>query len=90
MIKLNQKGVLMLVSAISMCENSGIIMNSSLPFYYNQKTDPIADTSFNSLSPYATRKATPKEKLPQMYDAITEWQNFCHDRIIGEKLDIIA
>ncbi len=78
----------MLVSAISMCENIECIKNETQPFRYNKQTDFTADTSFNSLAP--SKKISTFEKNEQMYNNINEWQNFCHDRILGKKLNIIA
>ncbi|MBR6127587.1 hypothetical protein IKQ21_07885 [bacterium] len=76
----------MIVSAISMSEG----LYNSLPFSYNKQIDQIGDTSFNSLSPFTTRKSQQHEKLSKVYENINEWQNFCHNRILGQKLNVIA
>lgn len=89
MIEFHQKGVTMLVSAISTCEHN-CFTNNAVPFYYNKKTDPIADTSFNSLTPYNSRRAANKETLAKIYNNINEWKGFCHNQVLGEKLNIIA
>lgn len=79
----------MLVSAITMHNYNGY--NAT-----NEKTarakDVIGDTSFNSLTPYVTKKSASQERMQQlqMFDNINEWQKFCHKQILGGKLDIIA
>lgn len=79
----------MLISAISQTRNNGY-MSSNMPFYNARSNETIGDTAFNSLTPYATRKAVSSEKLPQVYDNINEWQDFCHKQILGGKLNVIA
>lgn len=86
MIKFIQKGVTMKVSAISMSEG----LCKSIPFSYGRQIDQVGDTSFNSLSPYTLKKIAQQDKLSQVYDNINEWQSFCHNRILGQKLNIIA
>jgi len=87
MIEFLQKGVTMLVSAITLHAANGYNMSNSMPV---KSKDAIGDTSFNSLTPLAARKSMPQEKMSQMYDNISEWQIFCHDKILGGKLNIIA
>lgn len=77
----------MLVSAISMCDTN---INNTVPFYLSKKSDNIADTAFNSLTPYTTKKTNSIENTPAMYDNIDKWQSFCHDRLLGNKLNILA
>ena len=78
----NERSVYMLVSAIS----QHAIVNRSLP-YYGLKAEPenvAADAA------YRLKKDTPEENLPLVLDSATQWKNFCHRRILGEKLNIIA
>ena len=58
--------------------------------FYNTKAEQIGDTAFNSLTPYTNKVNESKNKLPEIYNNINEWKSFCHDRIMGKKLDIIA
>lgn len=78
----------MLVSAISMNKNQAYNVSSNMPFYNSRSNETIGDTSFNSLTP--NKKSVPAEKLPQVYDNINEWKNFCHSQILGKKLNTIA
>ena len=78
----------MLVSAISMNKNQAYNVSSNMPFYNSRSNETIGDTSFNSLPP--NKKSVPAEKLPQVYDNINEWKNFCHSQILGKKLNTIA
>ena len=78
----------MQVSAVNLNTN-GYNMSNSISVY-NKFNDQIGDTSFNSLTPYASRKASSTEKLPIVFDSVNQWKNFCHHRILGEKLNIIA
>ena len=80
----------MLVSAISVNRNNGYYMSSNMPFYNNRSNETIGDTSFNSLTPYSNKKTVTAEKLPQVYDNINEWRNFCHNQILGKKLNTIV
>ena len=77
----------MQVSAININTNGYNMSNSIV---YNRYNDQIGDTSFNSLTSYATRKSAPSERLPIVFDSVNQWKNFCHQRILGEKLNIIA
>ena len=61
-----------------------------MPFYNNRSSETIGDTAFNSLTPYTNKKTVPTDKLPQLFNNINEWQNFCHKRILGEKLNTLA
>lgn len=79
----------MQVSAINMQGANGYIMSNSINVS-NKFQDPIADTSFNSLTPYSTKKSTQSEKLPFVFDSVNQWKKFCHQRVLGGKLDIIA
>ena len=54
----------------------------------NKKYENTADTSFNSTRP--TQKKAQDKKLNEIYASINEWKNFCHEQILGGKLDIIA
>ena len=80
----------MLVSAISVNRNIGYNLSGNMPFYNSKTNEQIGDTSFNSLTPYTSRKPVSADKLPQVYDNINEWKNFCHSRILGKKLNTIA
>ncbi len=80
----------MLVSAISVNNHNGYHMSANMPFYNSRSSETIGDTSFNSLTPYTNKKSVSTEKLPQVYDNINEWQTFCHNQILGGKLNVIA
>lgn len=80
----------MLVSAISQERGSSYNMSSNMPFYNSRSSETIGDTSFNSLTPYVSRKTVSSEKLPQVFDNINEWQNFCHNQILGKKLNVVV
>lgn len=80
----------MLVSAISMNHTKGFCMSGSKT-YNNRSNETIGDTSFNSLTPYTSnKKAASADNLKQVYANINEWQNFCHNQIIGSKFNVIA
>lgn len=79
----------MLVSAVTTQNGNGYCMSNSKPIVYSKKS-PIKDTSFNSLSPYISRKIITQDKMPEMFDNINEWQSFCHKQILGGKLNVIA
>ncbi len=79
----------MQVSAVNMNTN-GYNMSNSISVYNNRYNEQIGDTSFNSLTPYVSRKSASTEKLPMVFDSVNQWKNFCHQRILGEKLNIIA
>ena len=74
----------MLVSAISESLYSNNVVSSKMNA---SKIDAVKESGFYSLSPQ--RKTTEIEKLA-LYDSINEWKNFCHNRILKGKLDIIA
>lgn len=78
----------MLVSAVSVNRNSVYNLSNNLPFYNTRSNETIGDTSFNSLTPYV-KKAIPDEDLPKVYDNINEWQNFCHNQVLGAKLNTV-
>ena len=86
MLKLLQKGVAMLVSAISTFDTVNNI-NGVAQYNYNRQNDQIGDTSFNSLTPAINKSG---DRMSQLYKNINVWKNYCHDRILGKKLDIIA
>ncbi len=77
----------MLVSAITLHNANGYNMANSVPV---KSKDVIGDTSFNSLTPLTAKRTMSQDKMPQMFDNINEWQMFCHERILGGKLNIIA
>lgn len=79
----------MQVSAINVNTN-GYNMSNSIGLYNNRYNEQIGDTSFNSLTPYISKKTAPVEKLPMVFDSVNQWKNFCHQRILGEKLNVIA
>ena len=81
----NTKGVVMLVSAIS--ENFYQVpnINKTAPV---RKNDNSLETMFNSL-PTPNKKNTSIEKLC-LFESINEWKNFCHQKILGGNLDVIA
>ena len=84
---LYRKGEVMLISAISasvVAPNTKVYPCAKV----NKKCENSADTSFNSTQP--TQKKIQDKKLNEIYDSINEWKNFCHEQILGGKLDIIA
>lgn len=79
----------MQVSAINSQDTIGYNLSNSM--YYNRSLEPIADTSFNSKTPYSTnKKNVSQDKLPYVFDSVNQWKNFCHQRILGGKLNVIA
>lgn len=79
----------MQVSAISAHGNDGYNMTNRISAY-NRSNEQIGETSFNSLTPYISKKNSSDEKLPYVFDSVNQWKNFCHQRILGGKLNIIA
>ena len=79
----------MLVSAISVNHNGAYKMSNKKPYYADNGNDNVNDTAFNSLVPYS-RKAIPAESMPQVFDSINQWKNFCHKQILGEKLNVVV
>ena len=79
----------MQVSAINSESNNGYKLSGTF-IYPNRLKEPIADTSFNSLTPYISKKTSSADKLPMVFDSVNQWKNFCHQRILGSKLDVIA
>ena len=79
----------MQVSAINAQNDIGYNMSNNIAVY-NRYNEFIGDTSFNSLTPYAAKKNASDEKLPYVFDSVNQWKNFCHKRILGGKLNIIA
>ena len=80
----------MQVSAVLSEGNYGRVLACSAPLDNKFSKDLISDTAFNSLTPFSTKKYAPQDDLPQVYDNINEWKNFCHKQILSGKLDIIA
>lgn len=80
----------MQVSAINAQNDYGYNMTNNIAAYNNRYNEPVRDTSFNSLTPYSSKKTTSEEKLPYVFDSVNQWKNFCHHRILGGKLNIIA
>ena len=80
----------MQVSAISAQENNGYNMTNNIAVYNTRFNEQMRDTSFNSLTPYSSKKTVSEEKLPYVFDSVNQWKNFCHQRILGGKLNIIA
>ena len=79
----------MQVSAITQNDN-GYNMSNSIN-QISRYNEQIGDTSFNSLIPYnSNKRSASTEKLPIVFDSVNQWKNFCHQRILGGKLDIIA
>ena len=79
----------MQVSAINAQWNSGYNMTNNMSIY-NRYNEQIGDTSFNSLTTYSNKKTVSEEKLPYVFDSVNQWKNFCHQRILGGKLNVIA
>ena len=80
----------MQVSAVLSEGNYGRILTGNMLFDSKYSKDLINDTAFNSLTPFNNKKYAPQDDLPQVYDNINEWKNFCHKQILSGKLDIIA
>jgi hypothetical protein len=80
----------MQVSAINVQGNSVYNMSNNIAVYNSRYNEQIGDTSFNSLTPYTSKKSASSDKLPYVFDSVNQWKNFCHQRILGGKLDIIA
>jgi hypothetical protein len=80
----------MQVSAISAQNDNGYNMTNTIAIYNNRYKEQIGDTSFNSLTPYTSKKTNSSDKLPYVFDSVNQWKNFCHQRILGGKLNIIA
>ncbi len=78
----------MQVSAINTQGDNGYIMTNNMVVYNTRFYD--RETSFNSLTPYSTKKTASEEKLPYVFDSVNQWKNFCHRRILGGKLNVIA
>ena len=74
----------MLVSAISTNRVN------SLPYYGLRANEPVDETAFSSLTPSIKEEPIPEANQLRVYESINEWKKFCHARILGEKLDIIA
>ena len=86
----DKKGVFMQVSAITQNDNC-YNMSNSINQISSRYKEQIGDTSFNSLTPYnSNKRSVSKEKLPIVFDSVNQWKNFCHQRILGGKLNIIA
>ncbi len=80
----------MQVSAINVQSGSGYNMSNNINTNNSRHNELVGDTSFNSLTPYNSKKVTPADKLPMVFDSVNQWKSFCHHRIVGEKLNIIA
>ena len=81
----------MQVSAINVQNDKGYYMSNSIQPLNNRVNEPIGDTSFNSLTPYSSnKKSVSTDKLPIVFDSVNQWKNFCHQRILGQKLNVIA
>ena len=53
-----------------------------------RRSDSAFETVFNSLTT-PNKKSASIEKLC-LYESINEWKNFCHQKILGGNLDVIA
>ena len=78
----------MQVSAINTQGDNGYIMTNNMVVYNTRFYD--RETSFNSLTPYSAKKTASEDKLPYVFDSVNQWKNFCHRRILGGKLNVIA
>lgn len=47
------------------------------------------ETSFNSLTS-VQRPVPQEEEMTKLYNSINKWKYFCHEQILGGKLNIIA
>ena len=79
----------MQISAISMQSNNGNNMLNNINMYKSRIYEN-KDTSFNSWNPYTSKKSTQNDNMPMVFDSVNQWKNFCHHRILGEKLNVIA
>ena len=79
----------MRVSSVALKTNPAYTMSNSKPLRQNGTADTFGDTSFNSLNSL-TKKTPTSENLPQIFDSINQWKKFCHKKILGEKLNVIA
>ena len=79
----------MRVSSIALKTNPAYTMSNCKPLCQDGKSGTFGDTSFNSLNSL-TKKTPASENLPQIFDSINQWKKFCHKKILGEKLNVIA
>lgn len=79
----------MQVSAINSVRTDGYSTIDYLSLYNNRYNEKIGDTSFNSLTSNTSKKGF-QDNLPYVFDSVNQWKNFCHKRILGGKLNIIA
>jgi len=80
----------MQVSAIN-AQGGNYSNNANNPVVYNNRINAqIGDASFNSFTSSTYKKSVSEEKLPYVFDSVNQWKSFCHQRILGGKLNIIA
>lgn len=79
----------MQVSAVNM-QNNGYVMSNNTGVFNARLNDIKGDTSFNSLTTYSTKRVTTQERMPMVFDSVNQWKKFCHQRILGGKLNVIA
>ena len=79
----------MQVSAVNM-QNNSYVMSNDAGVSNSRIADAKGDTSFNSLTPYISKRNGTSDKMPMVFDSVNQWKNFCHQRILGGKLNIIA
>ena len=75
----------MLVSAVSTDYNRAYISKGkygSVGLYTGNNGDTIFNSSISG------GRTVSKEELPEMFDNIVEWQDFCHKQILGGQIDI--
>ncbi len=77
----------MFVSAKSVNDNIGYRMSSRSAYVSVNPTEATGETAFNSLT---SKRSSNQKNTPMVFDSINQWQNFCHQRILGEKLNVIA
>lgn len=77
----------MFVSAISVNDDIGYRMSNRVAYSNPKPAETVGDTAFNSLT---SKKTFAQKSTPRVFDSINQWQNFCHQRILGSKLDVIA
>ena len=86
----DKEGVFMQVSAITQ-NNNGYSMSNNINQISSRYKEQIGDTYFNSLTPYnSNKKQFSTARMPIVFDSVNQWKRFCHQRILGGKLDIIA
>lgn len=72
----------MLVSAISANRVQAVNLNT-------KGSDNVSDTAFN-FSNASFKKASLKDNTQMVFDSINQWKHFCEQKVVGEKLNVLA